>query len=160
MKLRLALQVVIRDFRYKPEGPPNVVTTYFSTHLDLVSAAVQEKFDLLQEEDDPSLIEAALQEEDFRQLLEDYFMTGDTSNAKFYKTLATLSCLGNLTLLHFCSSEAVQYRRPVLHGLVSGFPGCIKTPTNSLGTARSPRSVDLTSRWLTYTSTWNNGDSH
>jgi len=112
--------VVIRDFRYKPEGPPNVVTTYFSTHLDLVSAAVQEKFDLLQEEDDPRLIEAALQEEDFRQLLEDYFMTGDTSNAKFYKTLATLSCLGNLTLLHFCCEhglcKCVEF---LLHGYCS-----------------------------------------
>ncbi|CAE7221824.1 unnamed protein product [Symbiodinium sp. KB8] len=112
--------VVIRDFRYKPEDPLNVVTTYFSTHLDLVSAAVQEKFDLLQEEDDPRLIEAALQEEDFRQLLEDYFMTGDISNAKFYKTLATLSCLGNLTLLHFCCEhglcKCVEF---LLHGYCS-----------------------------------------
>ncbi|CAE7258397.1 unnamed protein product [Symbiodinium sp. CCMP2592] len=112
--------VVIRDFRYKPEGPPNVVSTYFSTHLDLVYAAVQEKFDLLQEEDDPRLIEAALQEEDFRQLLEDYFMTGDTSNARFYKTLATLSCLGSLTLLHFCCEhglcKCVEF---LLHGYCS-----------------------------------------
>ncbi|CAE7440679.1 unnamed protein product [Symbiodinium natans] len=71
-------QVVLRDFRYKPEDSCNVVTTYFSTQLEVVMAAVQEKFAWLDDEDDPRIIRAALQDDEFVLLLRGYFEAGDT----------------------------------------------------------------------------------
>ena len=95
-------QVVLRDFRYKPEDSCNVVTTYFSTQLEVVMAAVQEKFAWLDDEDDPRIIRAALQDDEFVLLLRGYFEAGDTERPKFFKTLATQCSLQGLTLLHLC----------------------------------------------------------
>jgi len=100
--------VVIRDFRYKSTDGINVVTAYFNTQLEVVYSAVQEKFDLLEEEDDPRIIETALQDEGFCALLKDYFEAGDTTNPKFFKTLATLACLQGMTLLHFCCEKKLH----------------------------------------------------
>ncbi len=104
---------VIRELRQKEESDPPIVTTYFGSRLEIVSCTVQEKFDLLDDDDDPRIIEAALHDEDFSRLLEDYFMTGDTHNQKWFKTLATFSVFDGKPLLHFCCerglSNCVEY---------------------------------------------------
>ena len=114
------MQVVIRDFRYKSGDRLNVVTAYFSTQLEVVSAAVQEKFDLIDEEDDPRIIEAALQDDDFVALLRGYFAAGDTARPKYFKTLATMCALQGQTLLHLCCPHAldtlVSLFRPAVFG--------------------------------------------
>lgn len=103
---------VIRELRQKDVSKP-VVTTFFGSRLEIVSCTVQEKFDLLDDDDDPRIIEAALHDEDFSRLLEDYFMTGDTHNQKWFKTLSTFSVFNGKPLLHFCCerglSNCVEY---------------------------------------------------
>ena len=99
---------VIRNFRKSEEKSPVIVTAFFGSRLEIVSAAVQEKFDLLDHDDDPRIIKTALSDADFTQLLYDYFMTGDVHNQKFFKTLATLSILGGETLLHFCCERGLH----------------------------------------------------
>lgn len=102
---------VIHNFCKNEEKRPVIVTAFFGSRLEILSAAVQEKFDLLDHDDDPRIIKTALSDADFTQLLYDYFMTGDVHNQKFFKTLATyatLSVLGGETLLHFCCERGLH----------------------------------------------------
>ena len=99
---------VIHEFRKKDQKEPIVVTVFFGSRLEIVTTTVQEKFDLLDHDDDPRIIEAALADAEFSQLLHDYFNTGDLQNPKFFKTLATLAVLGGQTLLHFCCERGLH----------------------------------------------------
>eukprot|EP00438_Fugacium_kawagutii_P026898 Skav209544 [mRNA] locus=scaffold2497:141850:143934:+ [translate_table: standard] len=57
--------------------------------------------------DDPRIIEAALGDEEFVQLLQQYFESSDTENQKWFKTLATLVVFEGYTLLHFCCKRGL-----------------------------------------------------
>merc|ERR1712232_1425034 len=70
--------------------------------FDTLLHTAKEKFGWL-DEDEPAVIQVALQDETFIHLLEQFFHTGDTHNVKHRKTLATLSGIcGGKSLLHYC----------------------------------------------------------
>ncbi|CAD7924284.1 unnamed protein product [Amoebophrya sp. A120] len=84
-----------------------VVTSHFATNMDVVQTVIGEKFDLLEDGDDPGVLQAALQDPFFVEMLKMYFQTGDQQNPRFFHTLAQmqLRCFGGQTLLHFCCEQ-------------------------------------------------------
>lgn len=80
------------------------VSNWFQKHglFQTLFDAAKEKFELF-DEDEPQMIQTAIQDEAFIGLLESYFRSGDTVNSKHFKTLATLSGLcGGKSLFHHC----------------------------------------------------------
>lgn len=98
---------VICDFGRGRGSKRQVVTCFFASAFELVTGAARDKFDLLDTEDDPRLIETAMQDDDFKALLKAYFALGDTKNPRFYKTLASLDCLNRMTLLSLCCENSL-----------------------------------------------------
>ena len=90
----------------RPNTSPIVCTSYFSNLYSEVMSVLREKFEMLElfDEDDPNIIEAALQDEETANLLQKLFESGDTINEAHFKTVASLNLLnrGKLTLLLFC----------------------------------------------------------
>jgi len=87
--------------RTDPRGAPIICASFFLSNFDAVFEVIREKFELL-DEDDPRIIEAALQDEDFCTVLQLYFNTGSKDNPKFFHTLATTTPVEGQTLLHYC----------------------------------------------------------
>eukprot|EP00397_Hematodinium_sp_SG-2012_P009232 GEMP01009309.1.p1 GENE.GEMP01009309.1~~GEMP01009309.1.p1 ORF type:complete len:709 (+),score=92.09 GEMP01009309.1:134-2128(+) len=86
---------------------PIVCTTYFMSPPSIFYDAIHEKLQFLADEDDPRIIEPALQDEYFCELLKRFFEHGDTRNKIYFKTLATVPVMcesdGSVcTLLEFC----------------------------------------------------------
>eukprot|EP00397_Hematodinium_sp_SG-2012_P025531 GEMP01026684.1.p1 GENE.GEMP01026684.1~~GEMP01026684.1.p1 ORF type:complete len:589 (+),score=108.63 GEMP01026684.1:251-2017(+) len=98
---------VVYDFRHSSvEKKPVVRTAYFQSNMGNVLDAVVEKFEFL-DEDDPCVIETALQDEYFNELLQRVFETGDKRNEKHFNTIATMCPFngGKMPLLLFCCEE-------------------------------------------------------
>eukprot|EP00928_Gymnodinium_smaydae_P013600 TRINITY_DN14951_c1_g5_i1.p1 TRINITY_DN14951_c1_g5~~TRINITY_DN14951_c1_g5_i1.p1 ORF type:complete len:1291 (+),score=193.15 TRINITY_DN14951_c1_g5_i1:68-3874(+) len=81
-----------------------VVNQYFQSNMDVIFDTARDMFASL-DEDDPQLIEAAVDDHDFCQILRCYFEAGDIRNPAHFLTLARTGLWPEGSLLHTCCEQ-------------------------------------------------------
>lgn len=110
--------IVICELTRRHGGSPIICASYFASNLDLFFSVMQDKFEFLEDEDDPEIIRAALQDEDLKTILKCWFETGSPDNPKFMHTLSTVKLLQGQCILHHCCERNFVH---CVHFLLEGY---------------------------------------